>query len=259
MDEQHFQEWKAPPETATRAPADTPSSEMAVICPQCCRPTEDLKSYDVLALLCLLVYIGWSSGNVTACPSCMRRVLFRRLLVSIPLSNVLFPVAGAVYLGQILATFAQGHSEPAIANACRMGRDQRLALLQSKIHRRRTPRREWIILAAILALIAGFWGGLYAYAVIKRESAEPSAGGKSLTLWIQDLDAAEAPARAKAANILGQMGPPAAKAVPKLQQLARNDESALVRIEAYRALHAIDPASIQGIPMPGLPLPGGTK
>src|SRR3954463_5668933 len=133
MRDERIREIKPLPHLSATAPVESSFTGMVVTCPCCCRSTDDLKSYDVPYILFLWVYVVWNTGRVTACPSCMRRTLLRRLLISIPLSNVLFPFSAVIYLSHLLATRSKGHSDSAMADAHRMNRDEQFALLQERI------------------------------------------------------------------------------------------------------------------------------
>ncbi|MBM3993378.1 MAG: hypothetical protein FJ303_04395 [Planctomycetes bacterium] len=68
--------------------------------------------------------------------------------------------------------------------------------------------------------------------------------------WIDKLNSIHEADRMKAARVLGDVGARAEEAVPALQNLACRDASQWVRLEAYRALRAIDPQTTDGIPVP---------
>lgn len=86
-----------------------------VYCPHCFRPTESLKDYNIGKIIFLYAGIIWDYDTVTACPSCMRKALCMRSLISIISANLIFPVVFLVYLCQIVATFSRGHSNLQIA------------------------------------------------------------------------------------------------------------------------------------------------
>jgi HEAT repeats len=242
MNDEHLREGEPSENLPTTAPITASPSDMVVTCPRCCRSTDSLKSFDVPNIACLFVYLVWNTENITACPSCMRRMLFQKLLISIPLSNVIFPFTAVIYLTQLLATKSNGHSDPAIANAHCMSQDEQLSLLQEKIRLPQASRKGMIVLTVVIVFIVAIWGGGYA---LKLMDSTEKVQGKTLTAWIEDLDSADGKVRLKAVTVLGESGQKARKAVPKLQHLAFTDEEPWVRIAAHRALRDIDAANVQ--------------
>ena|SRR2546426_776130 len=94
--------------------AEVPDSETEVICPECRRPTRNLKRYQLKAV----TFLGFGGGvrywTVTACPPCMRAAIRANIKVSILSANFLFPFALVVNAGLLLMTLRAGHS-PEIA------------------------------------------------------------------------------------------------------------------------------------------------
>jgi hypothetical protein len=162
-----------------------------------------------------------------------------------------FPIMAIVYLGQFFGADSKGHSDPTDVAANTMSPDEQLARMQETVHLRKPPRREGIILAILVLLIAGFWIGGYFYTRMgSTDPAETIVEGRPLSNWIEDLQSLNPDRRINAAKVLGNAGPKAKRAIPKLQDLARNGENPRIQLEAYNALRAIDPASIEGIPVP---------
>src|SRR5262249_7462672 len=125
-----------------------------VICPRCYRSTDSLKCAHVPNVVFLFVYIVWNYERIAACPACMRGFLVKRCLIAIPLTNILFPLFGLMYLFQFLATFGGGHSDAAVADAHRVNRADLMANRPEVLTVQRTPRKEWVILAIVLLLCA---------------------------------------------------------------------------------------------------------
>jgi len=235
----------------TRKPDTLPSAppvdavDLRVVCPHCCKATDSLLKYDVLNGVFLVIYIVWGSYQVTACPSCMRRILLKRLAWAVPLTNLAFPIFGATYLFQIMRSLGQGHSDAATAQLHAMTRDEHLSRLQERINRRRPPRKEFVILAIILLLCASVWGVGFA---LKNWEPEPEVDGRLLSQWVHDLESPDAITKIDAAQVLARLGPRAHRAIPALQNAAY-DKDNRVRFAAYQALLAIDRTAAGNAPV----------
>src|SRR5262249_54104330 len=105
----------------------------------------------------LLIYGFWNYELVVACSSCMRKFLIKKALLSIPLANILFPMVWVSYLGKFIAAGAKGHSDPAVAEAHRVTREELVANAQNVVSLRKAPRKEVVILVAILLVCAAIW------------------------------------------------------------------------------------------------------
>lgn len=96
-------------------------------------------------------------------------------------------------------------------------------------------RRRGGALLAVLALLAGCGPG------------EPVHDGKKLSEWIEQLGSPDTMKRMRAAHAVGEIGPPARKAVPLLARLLE-DRSHLVRWAAASSLGRIGADSAEALP-----------
>jgi hypothetical protein len=71
-------------------------------CPRCAKLTNRIRQTELLLVVSVIAYHVSTWERVVACPACTRRAIVKRLLVSIPLSNILFVVVGPLLLLQLL-------------------------------------------------------------------------------------------------------------------------------------------------------------
>jgi hypothetical protein len=83
-------------------PDDAPEPVAEVTCPGCFRQTDRVHAFDVPVVIFGVVFVGRSNETVAGCPRCVRRRLWRRLLVSIPAANLLFPVVAPFILWSLM-------------------------------------------------------------------------------------------------------------------------------------------------------------
>jgi hypothetical protein len=224
-------------------------TELKVVCPRCCRATEHLKVVDVPNVIFLVAYVAWNNESVIGCPECVRRLLGRRLLTSIPLSNILYPLPAFFYVAQYLGSYAKGHSSEAVAAAHRMNRAEMLGAQEAAISLNRPARREWIIVALLILIIAGIWiAGL----LWTPSTPSPIIEGRTVHEWTEQLRGGQRQEKLDAISVLRRGGEAARAAIPALRQAVLHDNDLMVRQEAYRTLNAIDPESTRGLPFPGL-------
>lgn len=132
-------------------------AESAITCPVCLGPTASLKAYQPPIVVFLLVYIVWNTDHVVACPECMRKHLWKRMGQSLFAANVLFPIPAVGITGYLLATYTKGHSDNALAESHRMTDDDVAAhQFAGQVVKKSNPK-EWLILFAIIAVIASIW------------------------------------------------------------------------------------------------------
>ena len=83
-------------------------------CPICEEETNSLKEHAVMQTLFFIgIYAKWESVEYTACPSCMRIFLVKRLIVNFFASNVLWPfLIVPPFLYRFVASFKIGHGDP---------------------------------------------------------------------------------------------------------------------------------------------------
>jgi hypothetical protein len=250
MPEERFQA----EQLSTAGPQAAPSSieqadeEMRVVCPRCCRATEHLKIVDVPNVIFLVAYIAWNNETVVGCPECVRRLLGRRLLTSLPLSNILYPVPASFYVAQYFVSYAKGHSSQATAAAHRMTKTEMLAQQEAAIKLNRPARREWIILTLLVLVIAGIWiAGL----LWTPSTTSPIIEGRTVQEWTDQLRGGQPNEKLDAIAVLSRGGEAARTAIPALRQTVLHDQDAIVRQQAYHTLNAIDPESTRGLPFPG--------
>jgi HEAT repeat protein len=238
-----------PPEPPSEGSAHgSRPDETSVVCPRCWRTTDSLKVNEIPNIVFLAVYIAWNHDTVVACPACMRSALAKRCAAAIPLTNILFPAIAVVYVAYYLGTFAKGHSSQAVAAAHARTRAEVLAQQNAAINLRKPPRREWIILTILIALIAGVWIAGLAWTP---SPPSPVIEGRTAAEWIQQLQGGAPVARMEAAGALGRGGEAARSAIAALRDVALHDPDPRARQAAYRALVAIDAQSVQDLPFPG--------
>jgi hypothetical protein len=237
-----------------REPIAAPA-ELRVVCPRCRRPTDSLKVCHPPNVLFIGIYTAWNSERVVGCPACLRKVLFRKMLLAVPASKLVFPIVASFYLLDWTATLRKGHTDPAVAQAHQMNQEEHLDALQKAVNLRKPPRREFLLLGIILLVIAVFWG---IASLLKQAEPEATVDGKTVSQWIEQLRDPEALNRIQAARTLGAFGPRADKAVPELVRVIEQDVDAWVGWSAYQALRDIDPVRARQLPIPPLPmgLPG---
>jgi len=74
-------------------------------CPRCGQMTACIQAYNVPVVVCLLVKTIWKDERVVGCPGCVRAALLRRLLLSIPLSNIVCWVFIPWHLAQLASSY----------------------------------------------------------------------------------------------------------------------------------------------------------
>jgi hypothetical protein len=90
-----------PPEASDVA---VPQPVLEVTCPLCGQRTNHIQAYEVPIVVFLFVYVIWGHGTVAGCPRCVRSSLWRQFWVSLPASNILFPIVGLLIFRQISAS-----------------------------------------------------------------------------------------------------------------------------------------------------------
>jgi hypothetical protein len=72
-------------------------------CSWCGKHAYNLKSYTLITIIFLGVFIVFRSDRVTNCPRCMRKALLQRTLVNLLTANLLSPIVivwhGVLFLG----------------------------------------------------------------------------------------------------------------------------------------------------------------
>jgi len=219
----------------------THPSDGFVFCPRCELATDSLKVCEVLNIIFLLFRVFWNTEKVVACPSCMRKTLWRRTLGAIPLANLCYPIVAFTHLIALVDISSPGHTDAAIAEA------HRIRYRGSSLRPGKPRGKETVVLVIILVLCAVVWGGGYLYL---KTRPERSFDGKTLSEWIATLEDPAPRQRIDAAEMLGRIGPDASTAIVPLKRVAGSDVDTTVRWAAYRALHEIDPHSVGGIAIP---------
>jgi hypothetical protein len=87
------------------APARVSEPVAEVTCPGCFRPTDRVHMFEVPVFLFALWILVRSCETVAGCPRCVRRRLWWRLLVSLPMSNFVFPVVAPIILWDLARTY----------------------------------------------------------------------------------------------------------------------------------------------------------
>jgi hypothetical protein len=82
----------------TAAPDGAPEAVTEVVCPGCFRKTDRVHAFEAPVVVCRLVFFAWNYEQIAGCPRCVRRRLWRRLLVSFPVANLAFPVVAPFLL-----------------------------------------------------------------------------------------------------------------------------------------------------------------
>lgn len=84
------------------ASGEAPETVTEVVCPGCYRKTDRVHVFEPPVVIFGVFFVGWGHETVAGCPRCVRRRLWRRLLVSIPLANLLFPAAAPFILWNLM-------------------------------------------------------------------------------------------------------------------------------------------------------------
>jgi len=92
-------------EFGTPAPAGVGEPVVEVTCPGCYRRTDRVYVFEVPVVLCGLWVLVRTSETVAGCPRCVRRRLWWRLLVSLPMSNLVFPAVAPFILWDLGRTY----------------------------------------------------------------------------------------------------------------------------------------------------------
>lgn len=87
------------------APARVDDPVTEVTCPGCLRRTDRVHVFVVPVFLCALWAVARSYETVAGCPRCVRRRLWWRLFVSLPMSNFVFPVVAPIILWDLGRTY----------------------------------------------------------------------------------------------------------------------------------------------------------
>ena len=84
-----------------------------LICPECGRPSNSIKSYVLPHLwIFVWVYIFWQNIQFTCCPHCMRKHILIKSLYHIALANILWPFIILPWsIVQFIRSFSKGHSK----------------------------------------------------------------------------------------------------------------------------------------------------
>ena len=77
-----------------------------VPCPRCGRMTTRIQVFDVPVAICLLYYFVWSTDRIIGCRRCVRSKMIKRLLLSIPLTNIFCWLFVPWHLGQLIVSYA---------------------------------------------------------------------------------------------------------------------------------------------------------
>ena len=85
--------------------AEPTTVPLTVTCPCCGKPTSRIKSYEVPVVVFLFLYVVWSYERITGCPPCVRSLLLKRFLISVPLANFAILVVGPVLCFWFIATY----------------------------------------------------------------------------------------------------------------------------------------------------------
>jgi hypothetical protein len=65
-----------------------PDDYLLVPCPRCNRMIDRIQEYEVPVVVLLPGLVAWNRDLLFGCPRCVRAALFRRMLWSIPLTNI---------------------------------------------------------------------------------------------------------------------------------------------------------------------------
>jgi hypothetical protein len=87
---------------ADPAPADAPEPVAEVTCPGCFRKTDRVHVFEAPVVIFGVFFVVRSYESVAGCPRCVRRRLWRRLLVSLPAANLLFRVVAPFILWSLM-------------------------------------------------------------------------------------------------------------------------------------------------------------
>jgi hypothetical protein len=94
MAEQDRGDSRANESSFSRLPSypSSPFQRTEIVCEECEQARPNTKSYSVLHIIFLLVFIRVRIDNVVKCQQCMRRFLWQRIFLSVLLANLLCPI-----------------------------------------------------------------------------------------------------------------------------------------------------------------------
>jgi hypothetical protein len=138
--------------------SETPPDSLvpqSIRCPRCAKQTDRIQVCQSPFVLCLIIYVAWSSEKIIGCPECVRSRLGTLALMSIPAANVLCPVMLAWYAIQ----YAVSHytDRPGFPEECLYLADAEpsVAILSpDKADPRTRPLRLILVLMVLVAVIA---------------------------------------------------------------------------------------------------------
>jgi hypothetical protein len=84
--------------TSPPTSGEAPATVTEVVCPGCYRTTDRVHVFEAPVEVCGLVFWARTSERIAGCPRCVRRRLWRRLLVSVPVANLAFPAVAPFLL-----------------------------------------------------------------------------------------------------------------------------------------------------------------
>src|SRR6266487_3053647 len=90
--------------------------EATLPCPRCGRMTDSLKQYRYVSrVLCYLIDFTYETTYYRGCPSCIRRLIARRVAWTMIPGNVVWLMLALPWgIGLIVASFRKGHSQDVI-------------------------------------------------------------------------------------------------------------------------------------------------
>src|SRR5262245_57373659 len=89
---------------------------MEVTCPGCYCRTDRVHVFEAPVVYFVVFFIVRSNETVTGCPECVRWRLWRRLLVSLPTANLLFPIVAPFILWRLmLSHWDEGPKSPRLS------------------------------------------------------------------------------------------------------------------------------------------------
>jgi hypothetical protein len=80
------------------------SSYGKVACPRCGQPAERVQDVQAPFIACFFFIGAWGSERIVGCPRCVQRRLWQLFWISVPLSNIIFPIVWTLLLMRIRAS-----------------------------------------------------------------------------------------------------------------------------------------------------------
>jgi hypothetical protein len=132
------------------------TQSIRIECPVCHRSSDRIKQYVQYKLVVFLLFARYTqTATYTACPSCMRKMIGKSMLINLIPANLAWPVLAIVWVGQLAGTFTRGHSRQ-ILDSIELGRMASEGGAPSAAFVSRS-RRDLLVRIPIVAFLVGLF------------------------------------------------------------------------------------------------------